>query len=363
MNGVVEESAEAKSIKRIFKALKDDALYKQLTLPKGITQDARTGNVMIAFAPCDPGIGTTTDPCKTDTGTGPVDVKYTKDADGNIESYPGPEGPLSVTQGGKYLRLHHSGKGDMTDEGRGVALFDNFTANNAKRVAQELVDFPQDPVDIRFVALAIAKNCVTANTLGKYAPKEALIKLFAFHGIDMTDPNDKPFDKLLADTRTRMESLPKKKADLEIQNLKGLIEANGDGFTPERVTANIARRSKVNSDETFNPDKNTLFMIDREYYDVNTHPDPPKSDNETMNIALFRLYLEPLDVAVDTWSMGAQSDLVNADRNTTYTFGDLFRLYVPEMKSQLQTALGLPATVTCSDLAAASIKEYVKLVP
>jgi hypothetical protein len=53
------------------------------------------------------------------------------------------------------------------------------TTYNARRVAQELVDFPPNPVDIRPVALAIASDCLTAATLGKYAPKAALTKLLA----------------------------------------------------------------------------------------------------------------------------------------------------------------------------------------
>jgi hypothetical protein len=35
VGGATEDSIESKAIKRIFKALKDDALFKQLSLPKG----------------------------------------------------------------------------------------------------------------------------------------------------------------------------------------------------------------------------------------------------------------------------------------------------------------------------------------
>lgn len=353
VSGTDEESAEAAAVKRIFKDLKDNPLIKQLQLPNGITQDATTGDVSIAFTPCDAGIAGA-EPCKTDSGTGPVNVKFAVNA--NLVSYPGDQGPIAVTQGGKYLRLQATSKGANTDEGRGVALFDNFTATNARRVAQELADFPVNPVDVRYVALAITKGCVAAKTLGKYAPKEALDKLLAFQtGLDAAV---KTFPDLLADTRKRMESLPMLKANLQAGNLKGLIEANGGTASPERVTANIARRSKTNPAETFNLDKNTGFMIDREFYDAATRP--PRSDEETLKMALYRLYLEPLGVAVDTWSMSVKTGTTSG-RHRTYTFGDLFRAeYAPQIRANLETALGVAATATCSDLAGNSIKQYVK---
>lgn len=78
---------------------------------------------------------------------------------------------LPFTRGGDFLTLHHSKKGSTSDEGRGVALFDNFSGFNAQRVAQELLVHPRDPMkeeaDIRPIALAIAENCVTLLPLGR----------------------------------------------------------------------------------------------------------------------------------------------------------------------------------------------------
>jgi len=329
---IYQNSEEEKAVTKIFTDLKNNPVFQQLSPPPGIITDPLTGEITIDYMNCDPGISTTDDPCKTDAGNSK-----------------------------KYLRVTHFDKGTRTDEGRGVALFDSFSAYNAKRVAQELVDFPIDPVDIRPVALAVAKDCITANTLGKYAPKDALKKLLQFH-TNLDASIDNKFPNLLADTRKRMESLPKLKADLETENLKALIMANGGAPTDQMIKAQLALRSNKNPSQMFRFDTLTGFMIDREYYDAAT--DPPNSDNETLKIALFRLYLEPLGVAVDTWSMSVQSDLNNVDRNTTYTFGDLFSssfgLYIPEIKSQLQAALGLPATVTCNDLAAASVRQFVR---
>lgn len=358
---IYQNSEEEKAFKRILNDLTDDPIVKRLAYPPGFIEDPPgTGPWTIQWDDCAPP-NPVPQWCKTDSGTGAVDVKYAFDpATGNV-SYPGTEGPISVNQGGKYLRVTHSEKPLDSDEGRGVALFDFFTDYNALRVAQELADFPTDPVDIRYVALAIVSkdsngdDCVTENTLGKYAHKKALKKLLAYH--TMLDPNITSFADLLADTRTRMESLPKLKADLEAKNLKGLIEANGGTATPETITRDIARRSKFDPPPgPYKHDQLTGFMIDRELYDPE-----PDGNNETMRIALFRLFLEPVGVAVDTWSMGVQSDLVaNADRNTTYTFGDLFNSkYVPKLQEKLQGALGL-ASVTCRDLAAASVKQFAR---
>ena len=80
----IEETVEAKAIKRIFKALKlnSDKLFGQLTLPNGILQDATTGDVTIKFGPpCDP-------PCFTDGGTDKVIVKYGSWSCENVKTEP-----------------------------------------------------------------------------------------------------------------------------------------------------------------------------------------------------------------------------------------------------------------------------------
>ncbi len=205
---IYKDSEEEKAVKRILNDIKGKPFVMQLGFPPGIQDNVTAGTVTIDYTSCDPGIDTTDDPCKTDVGNGKV-----------------------------FLRVESQspGKGTKTDEGRGVALFDFFTKYNALRVAQELADFPIDPVDIRPVALAIAKHCVEAKTLGKYAPKDALTKLLAHH--TNLDGNIKNFPDLLADTLKRMHSLPKLKADFEIENLKGLIMANGSAADPKKEVA------------------------------------------------------------------------------------------------------------------------------
>jgi hypothetical protein len=353
---IYENSEEEKAFSRIITDLTNHPIVEHLAYPPGFVQDPPgTGPWTIKWDDCNQ--IPVPQWCKTDNGTGAVDIGYGFDPNGNV-IYPGPEAPISVDQGGRYLRVTHSEKfaqDPNTDEGPAVALFDFFTDYNASRVAQELVDFPTAPVDIRPVALAIVSRDATTgdacfpdatrNTLRKYASKKALRRLRAYQR--RLDPNIRSFADLLADTRTRMERLPKLKADLQAKNMEGLIEANGGAATPETITDDVARRSR----ERFNLDALTGFMVDRELYDDN---------NEAMRIALFRYFLEPVGVAVETWSMSVQSDLEPAERNATYTFGDLFTSkYVPSLQDKLKTSLGM-AAVTCNDLAAASVRAYKK---
>jgi hypothetical protein len=383
--GKDEESVEAKAIKRIFKALKvkGDALFTQLKLPNGISQNNATGDVTIKYtAPCD-------NACFNDPGAGGglVPVKYGLDKDGNVV-YPGDTGTTNVKQGGNFLRLNSPSKPAASDEGRGVALFDNFTIDlttrmpgpNPKRIAQSILDYVKDPavVDVRYVAFAIAKqalgvftDCITADTLGKFAPKEDLDKLLALQTtIDGKAVPD--FPSLVADTDTRRKRLPQLKANLESQNLEALIKANGDAFTANRLNANIARRSTNGAPLAVTYETDSIpgmgWMIDRELYGNGDTP-PPEGGNQNTTIALFRLYLAPLpqndkkvSLPVSQWSMSVRTteDIgpkggVNRRRNQTYTFGDLLSRYTMQLQSTLKDALG---DLSCSDLAAGSIKAF-----
>ena len=343
---IYENSEEAESVKRLLEELKDNPIVKKLELPKGITRDD-DNNIKITFD-------------KEDLGGPDVSVFFR--SEGNHVTYPGPNEPttgsISVDQGGTYLTLHHSNRDDP-DEGRGTALFDNFTEFNRRRVAQELLDHIPKTPDIRPVALAIARGCVNANNLSNFAAPSFLDMFERHHG--------KKFPELVNDTRTRRESLPQKKADLQALNLggdnlacndqfpcenRGLIRENpgGESPTPETITRQIALRSK----EGFQLDKLTKFMIDREL--------TPSFETENTMIALFRFFLEPLNVAVDKWSMSNATP--GRKRNETYTFGDHFSAIAPTYTSQiiseLTRALQAEGTVVtqCRDLEIASMKAF-----
>ena len=271
--------------------------------------------------------------------------------------YPGDK-QTEVQQGGDFLRLHSPSKPADSDEGRGVALFDNFTIDltagmpgpNPRRIAQSILDYVKDPavVDVRYVALAIAKGCIMENTLGKFATKEDLTKFIAFQ-TRKTQGAVTDFKSLVADTDMQRKSLPQLKANLQSRNLEELIKANGDTVTGDRVNANIAQRSTEGRYSTDSV-KGMGWMIDRELY-----------GGQNTTIALLRLYLEPLPpnkddakLPVDEWSMSV------LERSTTYTFGDLLPQYITQLQSALTTALTDQGKKvdTCSDLAAGSIKAF-----
>ena len=205
-------TVEQKAMQRLLKTLAADPVTSQLDLPAGITRDCR-GDITIMPDPVADGAPAT---IGNDANNGVVAVAYDEDAGGNV-TYPGKAVPLNVTQGGKYLTMHSSSKTIISDEGRGVALFDNLSALNSRRVAQELADkFDKEVdgagkavqvVDIRPVALAIAGGgtdgpCKLDGTnLGDYAPQAALDAFLAYQGV-------KTFAALYADTLTRRQSLP-----------------------------------------------------------------------------------------------------------------------------------------------------------
>jgi hypothetical protein len=322
-----ENSEEEKAFTRLLKDLRADPLVKQLDLPKGVTRNPE-GEITI-------------DPTqRTDDRGGPKTVFYSITLEDRVVTYPGPN-PVNVTQGGKYLLLHHS-KNDP-DEGRGVELFDNFTVWNAKRVAQDLLDHSKG-ANIHPVALAIASKCVNASNLRDFASPTALDKFYKVLKVTTIDdpqtPTDERFNDLLEKTTTARQSLPQKKANEEAENLRGLMIANGTVLpTAQEITRQVAQRSK----QSFDLDKLTGFMIDRETY--------------TDNIALFRLFLEPWDVRVRQWSMNVFT------RPNTYTFADLFFLYEDEIKRTLRPAVGETSCTRLAEMSRMALGDGPPLPP
>jgi len=369
-----EEFAEEKAIKRVFRSVGNDPVAGQLPLPDGITCNGKAGNISICYdktgtLPIQITPGGTPDP------VGNVDVAF--DVDKNLPSYPGPFVDLTVTQGGNYLVLG-PGPGTDADEGRGVALFDQLTLLNAKRVAQELLDHDRSVVDIRPVALAIAKGCTDPSPEDdqqRYAPQDVLATLREYHEkskivtdllkvnnrFEETDKHIEGFSDLVVDTGNRRASLPRAKANLQVRNVRGLMEANGDEPTIEAITQEVFRRSP----QVFRPDKVTECtypdprggdgcIVDREFDGVDG---PGTRTFSNTKIALFRFFLEPSKVRVGRWSMSVK------DRSLTYTFGDQLGggidKYLKEIKETLKAALG---TEDCPTLAAQSLKSFQAVI-
>jgi len=302
---------EPRAMQRLLKDNSGDPVFSQLDLPEGMSR-ADDGSIIITADSKDG---------KTDVFPGGVQYQKEEDDGGHLIGikFPGDKSSKSdVQQGGPYLVMHHLGKGLASDEGRAVALFDNYSALNALRVAQELNDkFDKEGVqyvDIRPVALAIAGGgtdgpCDVASALDKWGGN-ALDALKTYFAV-------KSFDGLVTDTHKRRASLPQIKAHQEAGALIELMTANGDPVTADAIVHQIAQRS---DEGTYKHDERTPFMIDREDY----------SDDKT--IALFRFFLEPSHEPVNLWSLSLYSTRFNTNRqrSNTYTFGDIFKAVLPE---------------------------------
>ncbi len=268
-------------------------------------------------------------------------------------------GSLTLTQGGRYVTLRHSNPNPTpnnddymnpaSDEGRGVQFFDllaGFDGDlNHQRIADELITHRfatgSVPIDVRPIALAISRGLLSVNAAtNSVTSTPELTNSLAFfnarHGI--TGIND-----LVADTRSRAKSLPRRKADIQRLNLDRTYTDSGgaDGpdpyltaaengliqeYSPSTGTSIDSLRREVfrrplegfSSADSIN---GSLF-VDREVYGYNTN-----------RVALFRYFLEPLGVSVDKWSMGVRG------RSRTYTFADVFQFYIGVFNVELRASL------------------------
>lgn len=268
----------------------------------------------------------------------------------------------TVQRGGDFVTLHHS-VAPASDEGRGVDLFDllgGFDGNlNQRRIADEINGHRfatgSVPIDVRPVALAITKGCLTLATLPSLTVDRAWFDA----------RNGMTINQLVADTErragapeSRAESLPRKKADIQKLNLdrtgdpylvlpeNGLIQQYG-AATSDTTTTTVGRlRQEVfrRPNDLGDPDSTVMggFFVDRELYGLDTE-----------RIALYRYFLEPLGVSVDKWSMGVRG------RSRTYTFADIFSTYISTFRSEIQASLttdpvaGLTPPFDCAPLIAA----------
>lgn len=280
-------------------------------------------------------------------------------------SFGGTAAPAStVTRGGRYVTLrvenpiplpnNDTYANPSSDEGRGVQFFDllgGLDGNlNPRRIADELIDHRfatgNVAIDVRPITLAIAMNCLTINTAGSgsITSTPAISVNFSFFNSrnGVTGIND-----VVANTRSRAESLPKRKADIQKIDLdrtddpylinpeNGLIQQHGSGTSAGTSTATSRIRSEVfQRPIDIGAGDNTAMggiYVDRELYSQNTN-----------KMALFRYFLEPLGVSVDKWSMGVRG------RSRAYTFADVFGSYLNVLEPEMRTSLGLGSSTTCA---------------
>lgn len=320
------------------------------------------GHIRFAFDPALPSPAVSPEPAPSSSGTGdnaPINTSY------SFDRRAGTGAGTSVTRGGSFLTLQHSAI-VPNDEGRGVHFFDlltgfgtpvpgdTATSNlNAQRVADELINHHfatgSVPIEVRPVALAIAKGCLNiSGTTVTSSPAHSIHLTF------FNDRNAMTVDQVLIDTRKRAESLPLRKADLQRFNLHrtgtgsnsdpyttgadpagGLMQeyaSPAPGATPDfgRLRQDIFRRPTRPlpcTNVLFCPDNTVMsgIYVDREDHDPNSQ-----------KVALYRYFLEPLGVSVDKWSTAVRG------RSRTYTFADVFGTFENTLIKLLQEDLGPP---------------------
>lgn len=294
-------------------------------------------------------------------------------------------GPTSsVTRGGSFVHLRHTGDFTSTGinvEGRGVQLFDLLGGAdggmtgipNAHRIVDELIDHRfatgSVPIDVRPIALAITKRCLdidtATNTVTSTPPLTINLAFFDAR-------NGMKINELVADTRARTESVPRRKADIQKLNLdrtgdpylvaptNGLIQQHGAGTSAGMDTAMPRLRQEVFRRPVDLGRRDVTVMgrifVDRELYGKD--PDPASADYTNLNtrkMALFRYFLEPLGVSVDKWSMGVRG------RSRTYSFADVFGSYEEVLEPELEASLG--GSPDCTALIAAVNSTLSSLPP
>ena len=278
----------------------------------------------------------------------------------------------SVTRDGPFLTVHHSSI-PGSDEGRGVHFFDllggfgdSSTNLNAQRIADELINHRfatgSVPVDVRPIALAITKQCLSINTAANTVTSTpALTVDLGF----FNTRNGMGINDLVTDTRTREQSLPRRKADLQKLNLDrtddpylvpdlinptnglvqdyGITTFAGTDASLTRLRKEVFRRSI----DLGAPDATVMggIYVDREDYQKPL----PSGKFNTELVTLYRYFLEPLGVSVDKWSMGVRG------RSRAYTFADVFSRYTGTLQTQLEASLTsnpVPGLATPFDCAA-----------
>lgn len=250
----------------------------------------------------------------------------------------------TVRRGAAVVTLRHTSNVTGVDEGRGVQLFDLLGGGNGQlnqtRVADEVATHRfatgSVPIDVRPLALAIQRSCLTIDSEGNRVRGTAAT--LDDHRAFFDARNGMAINALVDDTRTRTESVPRRKVDIQKQNLDrssdvylpgggpGLLQQYG-AATSGGASVSLARlRQEIfqRPIEGFPADRTVMggIFVDREIYSQNTTP-----------MALFRYFLEPLGVSVDKWSMGVRG------RSRTYSFADIFGTYLSTLQTELTASL------------------------
>lgn len=257
-------------------------------------------------------------------------------------------------------------------EGRGQQFFRNLGMLNRVRVGHEVARhrFATGgvPLDVRPVALAIAKSCLQVN--------DGLNRVESAMGypaltVDQTFFRDRHriasagmgINELIANTQFRRERMPIRKANIQKLNL----DRNGDVYLFDPLTPADAGLIATYGATTSQGTSTSMARLRQEVFrrktasfisaDITEELEGLYADLELYEgsfdkrLSLFRFFLEPLGVSVDKWSMSVRG------RSRTYTFADTFTSYMPDFITELEASLGTPGdgypgltAYSCNDL-------------
>ncbi len=368
---------------RIYEGtLEEDAFRNLFNLwnwrSSAIADRSRSILEQLALQPADVGPGThyITRTLANVTDAGHLSMTFNSRAgqqftDSTIYSFGGPAVPLStMTRDGNFLTMQVANSNDP-DEGRATQLFDllgGFDGDlNVQRIADELVDHRfatgSVPVDVRPMALAIARECIEYDSGTQQArTKPPATTVLSVDTAFFDVRNGMVLSALVADTQSRAESLPDRKARIQRINFDragdiylalgsttpGLIAE----YEPPPVDTSIPR---IRRDVFKRPIGSFLgaVTVDGKYVDREDYPYRTMTARNAEIVALYRYFLEPLGVAVDSWSMGVRG------RSRTYTFADVLGRYQSKLTTDLEADLGtnpfpgLSNPPTCDELVTA----------
>lgn len=159
---IKSHSQELLAYRRIMAGMATNPVGRYLQLPAGVTRAATAPHaVTVAFPACGAG--------NCDGNIGGFNIPAAAATALNLAGVPA---AMAVDQGGTFMLMTHPSKTSSNpptsgDEGQGIAMFDQFSAFNGKKILQEHKAHA-DYADFKFVALGILKDCIPA------APKKAI---------------------------------------------------------------------------------------------------------------------------------------------------------------------------------------------
>jgi len=226
---IKSHSQELLAYRRIMAGMATNPAGQYLQLPAGVTRAAAAPHAVTVTFPA----------CGAASCDGTIAAFAIPAVAATALNLPGVAAAMAVDQGGTFKLMTHPNKPSTNpptsgQEGQGIAMFDQFSTFNGKKILQEHKDHA-DYADFKFVALGILKDCIPA------APTKADLREWAedahleyiagqLNQMPATD-FDVAYTTLKTSTLAIRKTLPLKKvknATTQVANMTALILANAD---------------------------------------------------------------------------------------------------------------------------------------